>query len=303
MRRAVRLSLLALSLVVLLPAAAFARDAVDGAGMIDYHRPADLKVGTWVKYRMQSSSLQGYKDDYTITILIAGEEEWWGEPCFWVETWTQDAGERKLQQASLLPYSMFGDSMATKHVTWFLRKSISGLGPDGTPQQVIHRRDEGELTLRAGAKPQTEPVEMSRDTLGRDSTSVPAGRYPDCTKIRSLNRIVEQVTKGDSSIYYERNEERMLYMTRQVPITSLARDDVDDHQLGRSWRLGESQKAGELKTLERARGSLVLVETGTGGLTPELVPEKYRRPLREQEAAQKAAPKPKPATKKTTRSG
>ena len=79
----------------------------------------------------------------------------------------------------------------------------------------------------------------------------------------------------------------------------LARDDVDDHQLGRSWKLGESQKAGELKTLERARGSLVLVDTGTGGLTPELVPEKFRRPLREQQAAQKPAPKP-PAKKKTT---
>jgi len=301
MRRAVRLSLLLLPLTFAVHFPAEARESsVDGSGMIDYTRPPKLEVGSWVQYRMQSKSIQGFQDDYTLTILIAGEEEWWGEPCFWVETWTEDVGKPKRTMASLMPYSMFGDSMASKHVTWFLRKSIQGLGPDGKPQQVIHRRDDNDLFARKGA-PKDEPVEVRRDTLGRDSTSVPIGRFADCLKTRQVLRIVEQVTKGDSSIYYERNEERTRFITHDVPITSFAREDVDDHQVGRSWKLGESQKAGPLKTLERARGALVLVGTGKGDLTPELVPERYRRSIREQEAAQKAAPKA-PA-KKAARSG
>ena len=285
---------------------------MDGSGMVDYTRPPKLEVGSWVKYRMQSTSLQGFKDDYTITVIIAGEEEWWGDPCFWVETWTEDVGQPKRAMASLMPYSMFGDSMASKHVTWFLRKSIQGVGADGKPQEVIHRRDDNEMfARRAGA--QDEGVETKRDTLGRDSTTVPLRRFSDCLKTHQNIRIVEQVTKGDSAIYYERNEARTRYLTNDVPITSLVREDVDDHQQGRSWKLGESSKAGPLKTLERARGSFVLVGMGKGDLTPELVPEEVRKSIREQQAAQKSAQKApqkapskapaKPPTKKTSPSG
>jgi len=299
MRRAVRLSLLSLTLALAFaPAGHAARSAVDGAGMLDYTRPPKLEIGQWVKYRMQSTSLQGFKDDYTITILVAGEELWWGEPCFWIETWTEDAGESKRQMASLMPYTMYGDSNATKHVTWFLRKSIQGLAPDGTASQVIHRRDDSDLLARRGA-PQEEPVEIKRDTLGKQSTTVPVRTFDDCLKTHQLLKMVEQVTKGDSTIYYERNEERTQFRTLDVPLTSLAREDVDDHQLGRSWKLGESSKAGPLQTLERARGSFELVGMGKGELTPELVPERYRKPMSQQNAAQKAPAKAK-ATKKTS---
>jgi len=301
MRRAVRLSSLLLPLTLALVLPAHARETtVDGAGMVDYTQPPNFEVGSWVKYRMQSSSLQGFKDDYSLTILIAGEEDWWGERCFWVETWTEDAGKSKRTMASLLPYAMFGDSNATKHVTWFLRKSIQGINQDGTIQQVLHRRDDADLLARRGA-PKQDPVETMRDTLGRDSTTVPQGHFADCLKTRQVVKMVEQVTRGDSSIYYERNEERVVYRTRQVPITNFARENVDDHQEGRSWRLGESAKAGPLKTLERARGALVLVGKGKGDLTPELVPAHLRKSIKEQEAAQKAAPKP--AAKKTSRPG
>jgi hypothetical protein len=205
-----------------------------------------------------------------------------------------------MAMASLMPYGMFGDSMASKHVTWFLRKSIQGLQSDGTVQQVIHRRDDNQLYTRGSTK-RDEPIETVRDTLGRASTNVPAGTFDGCLKTRQVMRLIESATKADSSIYYERNEERIRFLTDDVPITSLAREDVDDHQLGRSWKLGESSKAGPLKTLERATGAFVLVGMGKGDVTPELVPERFRKTIREQDAAQKA-PAKTPA-KKTSRSG
>src|SRR4029453_7840322 len=133
-----------------------------------------------------------------------------------------------------------------------------------------------------------DPITSSRDTLGRDTTTVPGGHF-DVLKVRHATKLVEQVTRGDSTIYYERGETRVQYLTTKVPITSLARETVDDHQQGRTWKLGESTKAGALHTLERAQGEMVLVGFGTSGLTPELVPVAKRRPLNEQGAAKPAA--------------
>ena len=32
-----------------------------------------FKVGDWVRYRTHGDSYQGYRTDYTVTVLIAGE--------------------------------------------------------------------------------------------------------------------------------------------------------------------------------------------------------------------------------------
>ena len=60
-----------------------------------------------------------------------------------------------------------------------------------------------------------------------------------------------------------------------MPITRTARISIDDHQLGKTWLAGQFDK-GPLKTLERALGETVLIEYGTSGLTPLLVPESER---------------------------
>ena len=264
---------------------------IDGAGLIDYSKQPNFQVGSWVRYRTTSKSLQGYEDDFTITILIAGEENWWGEHCFWVETWNQEAGRAQRVIASLVTYEAFGDTMTRKHMAWFLRKAIENVKENGEPEIVIHRRDAGDFRVPPDAEPPS-PVVVSWDTLGTDDTTVPAGSFSGCTKVRERNYQMEQVTRGDSAIYYERTEDRTRFRTRSVPITGFAREDIDDTQKGKSWRLGQSSQA-QLRVLERAQGSMVLVGTGQGDLNPQLVPERYRH----------AAASPAPSTPKKSPSG
>jgi hypothetical protein len=96
---------------------------LDAIGTLDYaHGRAPLRVGSWVKYHMSAKSELGVTDDYTVTVLIAGEEEWWGEECFWVETWTKRAGESaESVAATLMSYAILDDSLAVPHVLIYQR--------------------------------------------------------------------------------------------------------------------------------------------------------------------------------------
>src|SRR6185369_10683623 len=82
-----------------------ASELIDGAGLVNYMQRPTFSVGSWAKYHTVSKSEQGFKDDYTVTILVAGEEVWWGEPCFWVETRTKKMGARERATASLISYA------------------------------------------------------------------------------------------------------------------------------------------------------------------------------------------------------
>src|SRR5213594_1988671 len=69
---------------------------MNAIGLIDFGGRPTFQVGVFAKYHMSALSAHGVVDDYTLTVMIAGEEEWWGEECFWIETWTKprDAGEQ-----------------------------------------------------------------------------------------------------------------------------------------------------------------------------------------------------------------
>jgi hypothetical protein len=284
MRRAVLLACLA-ALLVPVPAAHSqrARNVLDAAGLIDYSRPPNFKVGSWVKYKTTGSSVRGYKDDYAVTIIIAGEEVWWGEPCFWVETWLEEGGTKQTA-ASLITYEAFGDTLTKRHFSWFMRKTVEGVDAEGEPQQVIHRRDDGEFKRRRGSD-QLPGVQVTFENLGRASTTVPIGTF-EAERVMQTTHLVEQVTRGDSTIYYERTEKRTTWKDPKIPITGYVREDIDDIQQGKSWRIGESSKAGPLKVLEQAKGETVLVGFGDSGVTPEVVPARYRT------ATRNAAPNP-----------
>src|SRR5216117_1256302 len=79
----------ALSALVLLSLAAEVHaqaTAVSGVSYIDCRGRPRFKVGDWGKYHFTGKSDAGEKLDYHMIVLIAGEEIFWGEPCFWVET-------------------------------------------------------------------------------------------------------------------------------------------------------------------------------------------------------------------------
>jgi hypothetical protein len=280
MRRAV-LALFALPAFLALPvppasAAEQTPDVIDGAGLVNYMQRPRFRVGTWVKYRTIGRSLRGQVDDYTVTVLVAGEEVFWGEPCFWIETWTQKAGRSELAAASLVSYAAFGDTFAIKQPMWFIRKTINGTGENGQPDVNIVARDPGDFRARKqNLESSLTPIRV--DSIGPDTTTVPAGHYK-VFKVKQHQVTAATADQGDSTTYYEARFDRTFFYTPDVPLTNVARIDIDHHQLGKTWLAGHFDKSG-LKTLERAQGETLLLGYGTSGLTPVLVPEAWRRSI------------------------
>ena len=64
------------------PANAQSADYINGIGLIDYRQKPILEIGSWVKYHITSNSKGGAKDDYFVTILVAGEEHFWEKLLF-----------------------------------------------------------------------------------------------------------------------------------------------------------------------------------------------------------------------------
>jgi len=280
MRRAARLLLVSLGISIpcglaLAGTVERASDLIDGAGMLNYMQRPTFTVGTWVKYRTLGSSEQGLKDDYTVTILAAGEEVWWGEPCFWVETRTKKGGNERVT-ASLVSYAAFGDSMADRHILWFIRKTINGVLAEGRPDEVLYTRDRAELQQRKASWEHEENPERT-DSLGLDTATVAAGKFYGY-RVRKYYGISTTAEQGDSTVYYERRLNRTFHISQQVPFSNLAQVELDDLQSGKTWLAGKFDK-GPLKTLERARGNTELIAYGTSGLEAVLVPEASRHPI------------------------
>ncbi len=252
-------------------------DVIDGAGLVNYMQHPDFKVGTWLTYRTVSSSLRGYKDDYTVTILIGGEEVWWGEPCFWIETHTKKADSDRVT-ASLVSYAAFGDTMSDNHILWFMRKTIDGFKDveTQTPDISLYTRSKSEVQLRRAqwAKDENAP---RTDSLGADTVSVPAGNY-DTFQVRKHYGLAQTAEQGDSTIYYERMLDRTFHLSHKIPVTNLARVDIDDTQRGKTWLAGKFER-GALNVLERAQGKTELIAFGTTGVTPLLVPKEARHSI------------------------
>ncbi|MEK7330027.1 MAG: hypothetical protein AAB290_06805 [Candidatus Eisenbacteria bacterium] len=292
MRRAVAVLLL----IAALPLSALAakpEGPVDAMTMIDFRRGPHFKVGDWVKYHTHGNSEQGFKTDYTVTVLIAGEELWWGEECFWVESQTSYSGRSPELAASLLSYAVFQDSLPARHFQRYIRKYIDGFDEQGVPVQQLFQRAPSELIIRGYGE--YEPYRQ-RDTLGVEQVEVPKGTFD---ALREIQRFREYTTQqdGDSTVYFERTEDYTHWWSDTIPITSLVRVDQEDTQRRRVWMIGESQDA-PLRIAERAIGSTELVDFGTG-MKPRLVPERFQRPLSEQRAPRPKRPPP-PAARKAT---
>lgn len=311
MRHARRnLALAALIPLALLPTGAGAQKPstrINAIGLIDFSARPPLKVGSWARYRMQAKSELGVIDDYKLTVLVAGEEQWWGEDCFWIETWTDAVtGGGSQAVASLVSYDIFQDSLATPHLQLYVRKVINGLNPDGTPIEEVYKRPASTLKQR---EPLESQFKTKIDTLGAEHLTVPKGDF-DTRKIQYFQGRSQTGSKGDSTDYTELRETRTTFMNSVVPITHIVREDIEQVFTRRAWMVGYSKQATPTVTLDRTNGSAELVEYGTSGQEARLVPGNVRKSLAEQRAAAakatKAAPKSaakssaKPASKSSS---
>lgn len=267
---------------------------VNGIGLIDYTRKPDFKVGDWVRYHITARSVLGEHDDYMVTVLVAGEETFWGEDGFWVESWTEPINGAPKAIATLMSFAAFGDSLPIPHMMLYMRKSITGMTEDGRPEQTLARRPSGSLKARS---PIDDQIRWSVDTLGTDTVSVPTGVY-QCARVLTRQGKSAQTDVGDSTLYTEVHDERVAYISRQVPITSLVREDIDYWFQRRTWQIGRSQDAAPLHMMEHSTGVARLVEFGSG-LASRLLPPEMQKTVRVQQAS--APPKPARRTVPTKR--
>jgi hypothetical protein len=295
--RALVMAIVALSLVpAARPALAQKKTLVDAIGAVDYlHGRASVHVGTWAKYRTTGSNATGDTNAYTSTVLIAGEEEWWGEDCFWVETHTDLPDGTVIPAATLMSYSIFGDSLAIPHLLTYQRKRIADIDENGQPVQQIVRRGESQLKSR---EPFGGGLTWKVDTLGVDTVRTPRGDFA-CLKVRREQGVAQTAESQDSTRYTEIRKIRTTWITMDIPVTHFAREVFESELRQRTWLAGRSKEAGPLRTVEHTTGTVELVDFGTSGVTAQMVPAALQRSLREPRAT-KAAPARRAAARPVT---
>jgi len=265
---------------------------LSGLGYIDFRSKPRFKVGDWVKYHFTSASDGGKTEDHEFTMLISGEEVFWGDECFWVETWT---GGRTLQPqvtATLMSYSIFGDTAWLQHLQVYQRKTAQ-LDQDGNLTQDLSRRVLGGKATGESRSTLT----VRTDTLGVDTATV-AGALYRCTKVGRKAGVGTVDDRGDSTIRNENWDRRTLYLSPRVPMTSLVRE-LDERWITRkAWKAGKSADAVQ-SYLMRGTGTLELESFGSGGIEPRVTPVNARKSIvRGVSPAHKPAGKP-PARKRT----
>ena len=297
MRHAIKLVFLAAcAALALTPASSRAKSAplMNAVGLIDYSAKPDFKPGDWVSYHVTGANDQGEEADYFVTVLIAGEEKFWGEDCFWVETRTRKAtATAPVVVATLMSYSAFDDSLPSVHMKMYMRKSITEISDEGVPREELIRRPLTTLKRRE----QSEHTTWLVDSLGRDTVQVPRSVF-QCAKLKLEEGVAATADYADSSTRTEVRDTRWVYMTPVVPITHLAREKIENSVKHKSWLIGHSQEGTPMLLVGLSQGDARLVDYGTG-LESGLVPAKFRKSFREQEAAGRVAP-PRPKAKRAS---
>ncbi len=238
---------------------------MSGLGYIDYRGKPRFKVGDWVKYHFTSRTDDGKTEEYSMTILISGEERFWGDDCFWVETWSGGKSLTNQETCVLMSYAAFGDTAWLQHLLVYQRKSASRGEDGGLTQELTHR------VLGGKAIGDTRPsLTVLCDTAGTDTVNLPKGDFR-CTKVKRKAGLGTTDDQRDSTIRIENWDRRTLFLSPRVPITSLVRE-IDERTITRkAWKLGKSADA-VTSTGLHGIGTLDLVDWGSGGLEPRLTP-------------------------------
>jgi hypothetical protein len=238
---------------------------LSGLAYIDYRDKPRFKVGDWIKYHFSSRSDDGRSEDYDMTLLISGEERFWGDDAFWLETWSEGRTLPPQKNAILMSYSAFGDTAWLQHLDVYQRKSASLLEKDVIVQELTRRV----LGGRASSSDRASLTVLT-DTVGTDTVNVTSGTYR-CTKVVRKAGVGSVEELGDSTLRVENWSQRTLFLTPKIPITSLIRELDERWVTRKTWRVGKSGDAVRNYAM-RGTGTLTLIGWGSGGLTPAVTP-------------------------------
>jgi hypothetical protein len=267
--------------------------SIDGIGLIDYSRKPNFKVGTYTQYHVSGHSSKGHSEDYRMVVGIAGEERFWGDDGFWVETTTESNGnEGSSSVASLMSYTIFSDSLPVQHLQYYVRKSINDVDERGIPHEVIAKGSAGGIKSHTKMDPNTH---WYSDTLASDSVHV-LGRSFWCKRLHTRRDVTNTLEHGDSTVMTEYREDRDTYLTPQIPLTGIAREDIEYLETRKAWLAGRSQDAEAVVSVHSV-GQALLVSVGQD-YRGQLINESKRRSLRDQGLEPASAPG-RPAPKKS----
>ena len=212
---------------------------MNGVGILDYTLKPTFKVGDYVRYVVTNYDENGDPTDhYNMTLLISGQEVWWGERCFFVETWVDDAKKQRSGAATLMSYAIYDDSLAQQHLQSYMRKTVLGYDEEKAQlTEVLVAPKPASLTARSTL---SQPHIVKRDTLGADTVQTPMGLL-HTRKILQHQSWGNSGGIGDSTVYKELHEERTLWTCDDVPMTRLARDETVNSETRRAWLIGRSR--------------------------------------------------------------
>ncbi len=245
----------------------------NGIGFVDYSQPPRFQVGDYVRYHVTGASEMGMSDDYDLTLVITGQEIFWGDSCFWLETWTEPRAGAPMAMATLMSYRIFADPKPVQHLQVYQRKQVNEVDPQGHPIEVLMEPSSSILKTRNLFG---NPAAWDVDTLQRDTVITPVGHF-DARKISIRQGNSTTTTTGDSTRYDEIRENRMLWYDVRVPITHVARESLENVVLRKTWMIGRSAEGSPLLTRDRGLGSARLIETGHG-MAPRITPPNRRFP-------------------------
>jgi hypothetical protein len=248
---------------------------IDGIGLIDYSARPHWKVGDYVRYHLLGSSAMGSRDDYELTLAIVGEEVFWGDSCFWLETWTDSPGLSPQTSCTLMSYSIFDDSLAGQHMETYRRKFIEGVDEDGNLVEKAYLLSGNTSRKRTMFD---KPAMQDVDTLGVDTVRTPIGLLKT-KKVSIRLGVGAETSVGDSSSWNEERENRMRWMSPAVPITHIAYEEVEKLVTRKSWLIGRSKEASPTIIRDRGLAAATLVTVGHG-LKGRLVPENRQHGFR-----------------------
>lgn len=259
-----------------------------GTSLVDFSKRPDWKVGSWVRYQMTGSSEKGYRDDYSVTLVLGGEEVFWGDSCFWLETWTQQPRQQRRVFAMLLSYSIFDDSIAWARPLLYARKYIGNISEEGLPRQEVYLRSTESLKSR---KDIGADRKRTLQDLGVDTVQTQWGTI-DTRKQMYTYFVGTTQIKGDSTIYEETRENTLTHYSDLIPITHIVRQDLERTDSHKAWLIGQSQDA---PTRIRDKGLGRVALTGWGSDTTAVsVPQESRRTIFAQSPKGKARPAGRP---------
>lgn len=254
-----RAGLLLLVLSIALGAAlpAFAA-RVNGIGLIDYKRKASFKPGDWVRYKIEVANSNGMEAVNYQQVSIVGEEEFRGEPCFWVETWFGPDSLRAIYDLTLVSKEVFKDPQADLRYSIYIRLMMLDQDDQGRPEMTEVKRASNSPEL-----PDLSPYKGKVDTLGVEKIDTDRGAI-DGRLIRLERKLRNPRDTPDSTINKITHIVRKSWVSPKVPITSLIAEDETEDWLVQAYKLGEvSTNAPEVPFSSENR-KITVVDWGTG---------------------------------------